>query len=69
MCCNEPVATNMIESDTPAIDGGEKYAQILIGTKTLIMNVYCMKTSAQFPGTSPNEVLQPSWSVISHRLR
>ena len=48
---NEPVATDMIESDMPAIDGGEKYAQILVGTKTLIMDVYPMKTLAQFLGT------------------
>ena len=48
---NEPVATNTIKSDMPAIDGGEKYAQIFIGMKTLIMDVYPMKTLAQFPGT------------------
>ena len=48
---NEPVATNTIESDMPAIDGGEKYAQIFVGAKTLIMDVYPMKTLAQFLGT------------------
>ena len=38
----------MIESDTPAIDSGEKYAQIFVGTMTLVTDVYPMKTLAQF---------------------
>ena len=48
---NEPVATNMIKSDMPAIDGGEKCTQIFVGKKMLITDVYPMKTLAQFPGT------------------
>jgi hypothetical protein len=32
----EPVAIDMVFSDTPAIDGGEKYAQIFIGTESLV---------------------------------
>ena len=50
MCHNEPVATDMIASDTPAI-GGEKYIQIFVGTNMLITDVYPMKTLAQFLGT------------------
>jgi len=51
MCWNEPVATNTIYSDTPAIDGGETYTQIFIGTKILLTDIYGMKSSANFPST------------------
>jgi hypothetical protein len=34
--CDEPIATDTIQSDVPAIDGGEKYAQIFVGTKSLV---------------------------------
>ena len=43
---NEPVATDTIHSDTPAVNGGETYAQIFIGTWTLVTDVYGMKSSA-----------------------
>jgi hypothetical protein len=49
---NEPVATNMVFSDTPAINGGEKYAQIFIGTECLATDVEGMKTDGgQFVNT------------------
>lgn len=41
---NEPVATDMVFSDTPAINGGEKYAQIFVGTESLATDVEGMKT-------------------------
>ena len=31
--CNEPVATDTIQSDTPPIDGGEMYVQIFLARK------------------------------------
>jgi hypothetical protein len=34
--CDELVAMDTIQSDVPAIDGGEKYAQIFVGTKSLV---------------------------------
>jgi hypothetical protein len=48
--CDKPVATDTIQSDVPAIDGGEKYAQIFVGTKSLVTDVHGMKSPAQFPG-------------------
>jgi len=36
----EPVATDTIVSDTPAIDGGKTWAQLLIGTKSLLSDAY-----------------------------
>jgi len=46
MLQNKPIATNTIYSDTPTIDGGEIYAQIFVGTKTLLTDIYGMKSSA-----------------------
>ena len=36
MQCNEPDAMDTIYCNTPAIDGGEQYTQIFVGTKTLL---------------------------------
>ena len=55
---NEPIATNTISLDTPAIDGGEIYAQIFVGTKMLITDVYAMKSPAQFPGMLSNNIME-----------
>ena len=54
--CNEPVATDMIQSNTPAIDGGETYVQIFVGMQTLITDVYGMKSPAQFPSTLSDNI-------------
>ena len=48
---DEPVATNTVYSDTPAIDNGCKQAQIFVGTKTMFTDVYGMKTDSQFINT------------------
>jgi hypothetical protein len=45
---NEPVATDTVFSDTPAIDGGETMAQIFVGTETLVTDVEGMKSEKQF---------------------
>jgi hypothetical protein len=55
--CDELVATDTIQSDVPAINGGEKYAQLFIGTKSLITDVHGMKTPAQFPGILTDEII------------
>ena len=44
----EPVATDTIYSDTPAIDNGATVAQIFVGIKTLVTDVYSMKTDSDF---------------------
>ena len=48
---NEPVATDTIYSDTPAVDDGACSAQIFFGTKTTVTDVYGMKTDKQFVNT------------------
>jgi hypothetical protein len=54
---DEPIATDTIQSDVPAIDGGEKYAQIFVGTKSLVTDVHGMKSPAQFPGILTDEII------------
>jgi hypothetical protein len=54
---DEPVATDTIQSNVPAIDGGEKYAQIFVGTKSLVTEVHGMKSPAQFPGILTDEII------------
>ena len=54
---DEPVATDTIQSDVPAIDGGEKYAQIFVGTQSLVTDVHGMKSPAQFPGVLTDEII------------
>ena len=43
-----PVATDTVYSDTPAIDNGATAAQFFVGTKTLVRDIYPMKTDKQF---------------------
>ena len=42
--CDEPIATDTIYSDTPAIDSGATITQIFVGTESLVTDVYSMKT-------------------------
>ena len=48
---NEPVTTDTIYADTPAIDNGSTCAQLFFGTKTYVTEVYGMKTDRQFINT------------------
>ena len=43
-CQDEPFATDTVYSDTPAIAGGVTAAQFFVGTKSLVCDVYLMKT-------------------------
>jgi hypothetical protein len=45
---DEPVATDTIYSDTPAIDCGVTSAQLFVGTKTHTADVYSTKSAKQF---------------------
>jgi hypothetical protein len=46
-----------IQSDVPAINGGKKYVQIFIRTKSLVTDVHGMKSPAQFPGVLTDEII------------
>jgi hypothetical protein len=45
---NEPVATDTVFSDTPAIVNGCRIAQLFVGHKTLVTDVYPMKNGSDF---------------------
>ena len=45
---HEPVATDTIFSDTPAVDSGVKQAQVFVGWDTLLADAYAMKSGKQF---------------------
>ena len=47
-CRNEPVATDTVYSDTPAIDSGITAAQFFVGTESMVCDVYPMQTDKQF---------------------
>jgi hypothetical protein len=49
---DELIATDTIQSNVPAIDGGEKYAQIFVRMKSLVTDAHGMKSPAQFPDSS-----------------
>ena len=53
---NEPVATDTIYSDTPAVDNGATSAQVFVGTKTLVTDVYGMKTDKEFVNTLQDNI-------------
>jgi hypothetical protein len=49
---NEPVATDTVYSETPAIiDSGATSAQIFVATKSLVTDVYGMKSDKEFVNT------------------
>ena len=41
---SEPVETDAVYCDTPAIDDCSKCSQVFVGTKTLLTDVYGMKS-------------------------
>ena len=43
---DEPVATDSIHTDTPAVDSGSTIAQGFVGVESLVTNVYAIKTEA-----------------------
>ena len=45
---NEPVVTDTVFSDTPAVDSGVKQAQVFAGRDTLVADAYPMKSGQQF---------------------
>ena len=54
----EPVATDTVYSDEPAIDDGSMAAQLFIGRKSLVTDVYGVKTDQQFVSTLEDSIHQ-----------
>jgi hypothetical protein len=68
---DEPVATNTIYSDTPAIDCGVTSAQLFVGTKTHTADMYPIKSDKQFVNTLLDNITQRSapTKLISDRAQ
>lgn len=47
-CWDEPVATDTVYADTPAIDSRVTAAKFFVGTKSLVCDIYPIKTDKQF---------------------
>jgi len=52
----EPVASDELYTDTPAIDNGSTRCQIFVGMNTDVVNIYPMKFSKQFVNTLEDNV-------------
>jgi len=57
---DEPVATDTIYLDTPAVDSGATIAQVLVGVESLVTNVYAIKTFLDYDSKT-------SWYQNLHR--
>lgn len=55
----EPIATDTVYSNTPAVHNGATYAQFFVGLESLVCDVFPMKTDKQFVNTLED--------VIRHR--
>ena len=53
---NEPVATDTIFSDTPAIDSGATCAQFFVGRESLVADVYSMRSDKEFSSTLADNI-------------
>jgi hypothetical protein len=54
----EPIATDTIYSDTPAIDSGATQTQFYDGTKTFVVDPYGMKTNKEFMNILQDQIRQ-----------
>lgn len=48
---SEPIATDTIYSNTPAVDNGATAAQFFVGMESMVCDVFSMKTDKQFVNT------------------
>jgi hypothetical protein len=48
---HEPVATDTVFSDMPAVDCGVTAAQLFVGRESLVADVYGLKTDKEFVNT------------------
>jgi hypothetical protein len=53
---SEPVACDIVYSDTPAIDNGSTAAVIFVGCRTLVTDIYGIKTDKQFVNTLEDNI-------------
>ena len=66
---HEAVTTEIVFSDTPAVDSGVKQAQLFVGKESLVPDIYQMRSYKQFVNTLEVPVLWTSYSVIQPNMR
>ena len=65
---HEPVATDTVFSDTPAVDSGVKQAQGFVGWDTLVADAYPMKSGKQFVNTLEDNIRRTRYHKSSERV-
>ena len=55
---NEPVATDTVFSDTPAVNSGVKQTQVFVGRDTLVADAYPMKSGKQLVNTLEDNIMR-----------
>ena len=63
---DKPVATYTVYSYIPAVDNDCKQVQIFVGTKTMFIDVYGMKTDSQFVNTLEDYI--HDWGAMSQLI-
>ena len=53
---HEPVDTDTVFSDTPAVDSGVQQAQVFVGRDTLVADAYPMQSGMQFVNTLEDNI-------------
>ena len=53
---HEPVATDTVFSETPAVGSGVKQAQVFVGRDTLVADAYPMRSGKQFVNTLEDNI-------------
>ena len=62
---NEPVATDTIYADCAAVDtAGFRMAQIFVGRKTLVIDIYGMSNEREFVNTLEDVIRKDRKSVV-----
>ncbi|KAL7562902.1 hypothetical protein ACA910_000275 [Epithemia clementina (nom. ined.)] len=62
----EPVATDTVFSDTPAVDNCSKMAQLFVGKDTLVADVYPLKRESQFVNSLEDNICE--WGAMSQLI-
>ena len=63
---HEPVVTNTVSLDTPAVDSAVKQAQVFVGRDTLVADAYPMKSGKQFYNTLEDNIRR--WGAMDKLL-
>jgi len=53
---NEPVATDTVKAQAPAVDNSSTMAQLFIGRKSLVSDAHGVKTDAAFINTLEDNI-------------